>query len=197
MPIYSGTVVKDFLRPMKILFKNAITNLNSFPEILTVYYPHLRKEKIPNMLVTLAGDGVKIIDAGVHKNMYLYLMCPLDWHYPNAPLHIETYPLGAAPKNIIDLFQIISKKLLKFNITVKFIATDSETSTNYLHTNFFNANILPHLNDDFISLVHGIQECVQIPVSDLLHLFKNARANILRHMKCVNLASLIVVNMDE
>ena len=198
IPLYSTTEVKRFIKPVKDELLHTINNINEISKIIDLVYPNLESSEL--MYATLAGDAAQVYDMKEPNNLYCFEFLPLSSKLPVTPIHFKLLPKGAAPPSIKKLYTDIIAILEAKNIKILFIATDGEKALDTVHNEFFESHIASLLNHEFEKVIDSLSSGKYIPLSDILHLLKNARAHIINHKLYVDPCNLICVNkalMDE
>ena len=198
IPAYSKRDIERFVESMKQDLQKWITDTGYIKNIILQTYPGLEKDH--KMLACLAGDGCSIVDDKEKGILYCFELLPLSGKYNVAPIHFA-FNMPSKPMSSEDLrnkFRAVIQEIEKCNIKVMFIATDGETATNVFHTNFFKNIDVDKNFDDLVDA--NYKECLFgktiIPISDLLHILKNARAHLLNHLLFVDPSHLICVNLS-
>lgn len=113
----------------------------------------------------------------IYNNGFIYLMIPVDYHYPKIILRIEKYQNG----NIIDNIASRIKEIIKDNgLLTWFHATDGDRFLSEMNSEFFRKYVNKKTSN-FMTLVKSIYEDLQIPVGDPLHLWKSVRTRHQTH----------------
>ena len=76
------------------------------------------------------------------------------------------------------------------------MATDGDISFDKTHRDFFSEKIKPHINESFDDIVSSLLNETLIPLSDILHLIKSARARIVNHPLMIDIEKIICVNIE-
>ena len=198
IPLYSTTEIKRFIKPLKDELTHTINNIDEIHKVIDLVYPNLGPGE--PMYATLAGDAAQVYDMKKSINLYCFELLPLSSNFPVTPIHFKLLPKGSAPASIKKLYTDIISILEAKNIKVLFIATDGEKALDTVHNEFFDKYIKSILNQEFEKIIEAISSEEYIPLSDMLHLLKNARAHLLNHRLYVDPSNLICVNkalMDE
>lgn len=130
----------------------------------------------------LADDDTflnSIIDDKVYKNIFVFHIQPVNKKIKPFPVHVHFSESGAANDEIKETFEIIRKKLLKYNIVVKFCASDGDHFYDHFHDLFFQ-KILK-----------------MIPISDFLHSIKLLRSYFLEEKVHLDIRSNISIKPTE
>ena len=208
--LYSCDTIYSYYTPQKTFLQNLLTwhteecLQNEINSLLKMKIPKVLQSCIGPIFVTLGGDAAAVIDENTNKpcNLYCYEMLPLDYDLPTIPLKYETFRVGAAPATTRDHFQYITNALATMNIKVMFKAVDGETTMDPWFTEIFNDFLdeetlnLPFMNVVDLSKERTLNCTSPWPVSDLIHLFKCARAHIQGHLTCVDPKHFICVNVQ-
>lgn len=194
LPLYTETSCRCFTAPIKLEIANGIKNIDEIATILNIYFPN-RTAVSPVIYATLAGDAAQVYDDETQKNLYCFELLPLQADLPVVPIHFKLLEKGSAPSDLMDWFLQIIDKLHSFNIRVIFIATDGESTMTKEHNKFFFENIFPKLTTSFIDIVNSFGITQVMPLSDLLHLLKNARSHLINHLLFVDASHNICINL--
>lgn len=154
----------------------------------------------------LADDDTflnSIIDDKVYKNIFVFHIQPVNKKIKPFPVHVHFSESGAANDEIKETFEIIRKKLLKYNIVVKFCASDGDHFYDHFHDLFFQ-KILKMIKQkqsfleiiDFISKNFLSNDTV-IPISDFLHSIKLLRSYFLEEKVHLDIRSNISIKPTE
>ena len=137
-----------------------------------------KKENEP-IVATIAFDAATIDPRNQGLNgIFVFNYQPLDGSKPTKVINLETRDNGRADQGIIDRAKEIEELAKDYNIIFRFVASDSDSKTNPLHTDFQNY-IKDFEGDNFdalIEYIHNYQD--MIPISDWLHLCKNLRTRL-------------------
>ena len=154
------------------------------------------------ILANLAGDGLYLADDRNKRVIQYYViqLQPLNKNIPCVCINITSIGKKSANKQmtsseIIPKLKRIAKiinndKSLKFDVI--YLSTDADTSTDFVHKDFFNKFIKniwnkKHGESHDETEISLIEEAMKfdfsefIPISDFLHIIKTARAHILNH----------------
>ena len=164
------------------------------------------KTKDGPIIANIAGDGIYLEEKNEKKlQYYAFQLQPLDKDIPCVCINIKS--IGAKNENVEMHSEDIPKKLAEFaelisnddgnKFTVNFISTDSDHSTDSMHTNFFKKHILPKGSK------FDIEEAARqwtfkevIPITDFLHAMKLGRSHVLNHNMKLH-ASRSVINISR
>ena len=199
LPIYGETTCYSIITPGKQMYTKYIKELKYIHFMLDRFYGKLLDDPKHPLYVTIAGDAAQLTSLQENNNIYAYVLMPLDHTLPILTLHVEFTKGGSSPKRIVEYYDTLINILKTRNIIVKCKATDGDKSFDPMHNDFFNEHIYRFWESkSFDEIVDSLNEFNPIPVSDLLHLLKCARAHLLGHLimvepnrgLCVNLAQL-------
>lgn len=204
----SYSILRDFipLIPERTLFaingpekgeiKNSILDIENIPNVLSNFYPDINKK----IHVTLGGDAasIKLIAESGKTAAYVFKILPLDKNLKPIPIYICQTKNGTSNKEILKICENIIFQIEKSGkFIVDFVATDGDAAFDKKHNKAFEI-IEIILNEDinFIEKLNKLREYKHFPVSDFLHLLKNARSHLLNHLLMVYPESLKIINMS-
>lgn len=204
----SYSILRDFipLIPERTLFaingpekseiKNSILDIENIPNVLSNFYPDINKK----IHVTLGGDAasIKLIAESGKTAAYVFKILPLDKNLKPIPIYICQTKNGTSNKEILKICENIIFQIEKSGkFIVDFVATDGDAAFDKKHNKAFEI-IEINLNEDinFIEKLKKLSEYKHFPVSDFLHLLKNARSHLLNHLLMVDPESLKIINMS-
>lgn len=190
LPLFCETTVRNFICPLKYQMRDSIRDYKQIPIIINHFYP--KNHKI--IYATLAGDAAQMYEKDIAKNLYCFELLPVESIYNVASIHFQFFDKGSAPPILREIFKDIIKELRKLDVRVIFTATDGEKAIDKTHNDFFNQYILKQINKPFFEIVDSFSIDDIIPLSDILHLLKNARSHILDHLIFIDAQNLISVN---
>ena len=137
--------------------------------------------KFPTKDMNESSQSEKVAEKDIiHNNGFVFLMIPLDYHFPPKILHIETEQNGAYNKNIDNIATECIKILHQKGIRIWFKATDGDPYLSSQHKTFFNQYVKGH-STNYANLTLKIWEILNkdnliIPIGDPLHHLKNIRS---------------------
>lgn len=127
-------------------------------------------------------DSLKIDKEKIYSNVFVFLLQPFSIYQHTIPIQIMINENGNANINVILLVKEIIKYLNMFNIIIDFVCTDGDRFYDLEHYLFFYDYINRVYNFqtfDYIYNLYVIQK-VLLPNSDILHLLKCVRRNLLK-----------------
>ena len=194
-PFFSSKTVEAFVKEEKKELESWIMNTEHIHDIINKYYGEDLK-KGDDFYACIAGDGCSIINDGKKEVLYCFELLPLSGHKQVQPIN---FALNISAKNLRTKFDEVVSEIKACGIKVIFIATDGETATNEFHSKFFETHI--NTEKSFIDQVDDMYKLmlkneIIIPITDLLHMLKNARAHLLNHLLFVSPENLICVNLS-
>ena len=216
--LYSRSSLYELLTPKKQeLYQSLVfTQIEDLPahlcNIMHQMFQDLNSDPDEVIYCTIAGDAAAVYQivnkTKVPKNLYCFLLLPLNYHYHTFPVQYQILRPGSANDltmaifdTIIDIFPKESQNKIK----IVFKAVDGDPKmgqwfTNALDEVLTTQNINPSTYKQYLELVDTCLEYAlhnePWPISDLLHLFKCARAHIIGHLICVDPYNFICINMD-
>lgn len=192
------------LKELTTLYTMSQLDLNAMDGLLKILYLRMPKgfEKAEHPIpVTVGGDAAAVVnkesDSITSLNLYCFEILPLDYEIKPFPLQYYTFKIGAAPKEIRKRFSVICKTLSTKNIDVVFKSVDGETTMNKWFSKVFS-NLLEEIihTNSFKEVIEKATSYKPFPVSDMIHLFKCARAHVQGHLTCVDPQHFICVNVE-
>jgi hypothetical protein len=142
---------------------------------------------------TLAFDATAATQTGLPKkgeaspSCFAFLLLPLDHSLPDLLLQSVAHNTGRIDETIVDLQEAIVDVMASANFECNIVATDGDKYMDRRHTEFFN--IYQFCGGNLAYAVEKVTDYKPLnscPVSDFLHLLKNARARALCHQLAVN-----------
>lgn len=200
LPICSPSTCKYFIRPFKHTLKSMIQDRNCIAFILEMIYDgliHFENHKpVEPIYVTICGDAASLKPSFQSSSnaVYAFQMLPLKSKLPPAVFHLMECKNGPSNANVVKAFDDIIKYLKEIGFIVKYRATDGDISFDFVHDDFFEKYIEPNLDKTFDELVKLCSSAETIPLSDLLHLLKAARAKIINHLVMIDIPELKCLN---
>lgn len=179
-----------------------IQSIQCIPLILELFYQKAiqfsEHKPIKPFLICLSGDAasLKPIYKTDKNAVYAYEVLPLCKLIPQCVIHMIPTRNGSSPPEIIKRFNEIIKLLNQSGYCVKYMATDGDISFDKTHRDFFSEKIKPHINESFDDIVSSLLNETLIPLSDILHLIKSARARIVNHPLMIDIEKIICVNIE-
>ncbi len=193
-PIIPKTRIKNSTMQQRKEFEDDILHIENIPKILDSHF----KEKIP---VVIAGDAasVKPIFESSLNSIYLYMLLPLIQELRPLPIHAAATKSGSSNKTIVEKFFKICDIVEKQGFSVDFVSTDGDKGFDPMHFKWFKQTAEPILKEEisFKEKIQKLSKSTKIPVSDLLHLLKNARSHMLMHILCLDPETFKCLNMYE
>ena len=164
-------------------------------------------DDIQTIYATLGGDGAQVLqrdeNAVVPKNLYCFEFMPLDWHLPVFPIQFCLYDVGSINDEIKSLYTQLTNYLNQMNkIKIIFKAADGETKLNFWFNEPFQKGgclqpeVLKLPFKEVVTIALQSTDKEPFPISDMIHLFKCARAHCQGHCICVDIEHLICINME-
>ena len=198
LPIYGETTCYSVITPGKQMYSKCLQDVKYIHFMLDRYYGKLLDDPKHPLFVTLAGDAAQLTSLQENNNIYVYLLMPLDHSLPNLTLHVEFTKGGSSPKRIVEYYDTLIGILKTRNIIVKYKATDGDTAFDPMHNSFFENYIHRYWNEKiFDDIVDSLKDFDPIPISDLLHLLKCARAHLINHLIMIEPARGLCVNLAQ
>ena len=200
LPFYSPTRIKEFTHSFRSQLTDMIQNRECIHSLLRIVYDkqiEFTEQDLPcyPILITLCGDGASVKPAfESSKNaVYTFEVLPLNGMLPTCVIHMCPASNGSSSNDIVKTFDILSGYLTKLNYVVKFRATDGDVSFDKKHREYF-AKFKDLLGGNFYDIVHSLQNDIEIPISDPLHLLKTARSRLLNHLLMIDPTEYRCVN---
>ena len=194
LPFLSKTQIKEETMSQRAEFEYDIKHVENIKKILDSNF----KEKIP---VVIGGDAASVnpVFESSLNSIYLYMILPLLKEFKPLPIHATSTKNGSSSKFIVDRFKEICDIVEAQGFQVDFIATDGDKGFDPMHYKWFTQNVEPILKEEisFIDKIKKLAQLKRFPVSDLLHLLKNARSHMLKHIICLDPDTFKCLNMTE
>ena len=212
--LFSVTHIKRTIKPI----------VESYVHNLTYCEAHGIKEKVYTIMelrltnmseenicyAAIGGDAAAVIEQNNEnktkepKNLYCFQFLPLDYNLPTFPIQYQINPTGTCSEKTLTVFNDLTSILNGYKkVKIIFKTVDGETKMNpWFSSLFIEKNEIlnkEHLNSNLEEILHLAWHYIQYepwPVSDLIHLFKCARAHCLGHLICIDPYHFICINMD-
>jgi hypothetical protein len=136
---------------------------------------------------TLAFDATGVTSTGLTRKFspcgycFAFMMLPLDHAYPDLLIRSMSHRHGKIDKDIREMRDKLLAILKENSFVCHFVATDGDNGMNAIHQAHFEryVNLGAEMNTILLHLTHdGKDPLLEWPVSDLLHLMKNARSRL-------------------
>lgn len=157
-----------------------LLNKNQIKFLLEELRNEMVKDENEPIVAAIAFDAATIDPRNQGSNgLFVFNFQPLNGSQRTSIVNVDTRDNGRVDDGIIQRAKEIQKIAEELNIFVRFVASDSDSKTNQLHTNFRN-----YLNkfqgNTFGQLIEYIDKYTEmIPMSDWLHLCKNLRSRFI------------------
>ena len=136
-----------------------------------------------SQIAALASDAASADPQRTNTGaVFCYNLQPLSKDYQTSIVHISQNKTGRASETEIAKSRTITDKAEKVSIKIIYNCTDGDPKTNTLHKKFQDY-LSGCSSSDFFSIVqfaNGYKDL--IPVSDWLHILKNLRSRLLKHL---------------
>lgn len=120
------------------------------------------------------------------KNVFIYLVCPINHKYKPFIVHLHPHQNGQANKDIQDNINIILQKFENSIFDIRYISCDGDTFYQSSFDSQFN-EFMKHYHQGMHSeLFQFIRTSKSIWISDPLHLWKNCRTRLLFNQIVMN-----------
>ena len=114
--------------------------------------------------------------------LFCYNLQPLSQEQSTSIAHVSQAKNGRVTEKEIETPKTIASQAEKQNIKIIYTCTDGDPKTNILHKNFIDY-LSKFPEKDFSSLIQYANQYKElIPVSDWLHILKNIRSRLIRHL---------------
>lgn len=200
IPIYSSTTCYNF---SVYLQKNLITmmqNKEFISLILEVFYYGVIEFKdhrpVRPIIINLGGDAASLKYAfeSTKNAVYVFEVLPIDSELRPCVVHMMPTKNGSSPKEVVTRFFEIANYLTEIGFIVKYFSTDGDISFDSFHSDFFKKYIQNYLDQPLDEIILNIENNIFLPLSDLLHLIKSARAKLVNHLLMIDIDNLICIN---
>jgi hypothetical protein len=139
---------------------------------------------------TLVFDATSVSNTGIktRKNLqycFSYLLLPLRSDLPDLLVHSMAHPTGNISTEVLEVAEVLTRILSDMGFSPHFLATDGDKGSSEFHTAAFQRYGAFGDNITLLEVVGFLTQngTVQLhcwPISDFLHLLKNARSRIAR-----------------
>jgi hypothetical protein len=193
MLLPSATTVSEWARPVKQRITKCFTAKGT--KEVKDYLKEWRVRKgIPQdvvIRVTLAFDATSISYKGMRKkgcknqSCFAFVMAPHERQLGDLLVRSIPHETGRIDEQILGIRNELCTVLRETKFVVNFVATDGDKGTAKIHTEAFTKYDQCDGNLDLAVCQvtkDGTLEMTEWPVSDLLHLLKNARARLAKGM---------------
>ena len=191
------TLFRIFSEP-QACWREAVLDLTKLATICSLFR---RRHGIFDGLTVDVGIGVdamsmeptKCTDGSecFHNHVFAFMLLPLSTAYKPMTLHLLTAQSGNANQTVHSILAELKWRLAALNFKVRFIATDGDSGYSVLHQNMLPMSYGEFTSKGLESALTLLKEANDVVVSDLLHLFKNARARIINGRVTMNLNGLL------
>ena len=157
-----------------------LLNQNQIKYLLEELRNEMAKDENEPIVAAIAFDAATIDPRDQGSNgLFVFNFQPLDGSKRTRIVNVETRDNGKADDGILERAREIQKIGEELNIIIRFVASDSDSKTNKLHTNFKNY-LDKFQGSSFDQLIIYIDSYTEmIPISDWLHLCKNLRSRFI------------------
>jgi hypothetical protein len=137
---------------------------------------------------TLAFDATSVTNTGIQakkrsENCFAFILLPLDCHLPDLLIHSMPHKTGRIDQSVLQSRDDLIANLPNCGFSPTFIATDGDNGVSNIHKTTCDlyrhcgTNISPEvIVNQFTD--NGARHLICWPISDFLHLLKNARTRI-------------------
>ena len=132
----------------------------------------------------------------IHNHVFAFMLLPLSPSYKPITLHLLTATSGNASQTVRSVLSELRQRLLALSFKVQFVATDGDSGYSMLHEQMFSMwceRFVTKGLESAITLIDG----TDVVVSDLLHLFKNARSRIVNGRVTMNIDGLFPFSASD
>ena len=174
------------------MIEEQLTDLSRINEIITSHEDIIEPQKIDVVLsvdafsTTVLMKDNKNDTKNDNKNMFIYMLIPLNTNYKPIIVHLHNSPTGAANETVSEKLDQIyeSLKFSKFNI--KYCSCDGDAFySKFFHFQFDDiVSIFQSENRHNYALYFEMKKYIWI--TDPLHIFKNGRSRILNNKVIIN-----------
>lgn len=229
LPIPHESKIREKMYPIIRKYINNLLNINNCDNIIDSL--HMIQPNNDPLYATLAIDAAKfknisgkdikknfskiseiandntflnnIIDEKIYKNIFVFHIQPVNKNIKPFPIYVHFSDSGAANDDIKEAFEFLRKRLLKYNIIIKFCATDGDHFYDHFHDLFFQkilkmikqkksfSQIISFISKDFL------KNDIVIPISDFLHSIKLLRSYFLEEKIHLDIRSNISIKPSE
>lgn len=219
LPIPHESKIREKMYPIIRKYINDLLNTNNCDNIINSLNM-IQPDGNP-LFVTLAIDAAKfknisgkeieknfskiseLANDEIYKNIFIFHIQPVNKKIKPFPIHVHFSDSGAANDDIKETFEFIRKQLLKYNIVVKFCASDGDHFYDHFHDIFFQ-KIMKMINQkkSFLEIIEFISKDFLsndkvIPISDFLHSIKLLRSYFLEEKVHLGIRSNISIKPSE
>jgi hypothetical protein len=137
------------------------------------------------------------LDKKAHDSCFAFLLLPLDHRLPDLLVNSNLWPNGKINQDVLRVKDGLCQVLAANGFACHFVATDGDSGMNGMHNDSFAkcakstgtlGEIIARLTNNYTT------DLSQWPISDLLHLEKNARAKLASGMLALHGGSTISIS---
>ena len=190
------TFFRIFAEPQDC-WRDALLDLNKVRNICALF--RRRHDIIPDSLVDV-GIGIDAMSmepfqtfvqgrSVIHNHVFAFMLLPLNPTYKPITLHLLTAPSGNANQTVRSVISELRRRLSALTFNVQFVATDGDSGYSVLHETMFSVwcgRFITRGLESALAVIDG----TDVVVSDLLHLFKNARSRIVNGCVTMSISGL-------
>lgn len=197
------TLFRTFREPQES-WKDAVCNLGQVSKICALFR---RRHGISADTVLDVGIGIDAMSmeplnttvdnvSCMHNHVFAFMLLPLSPQYKPITLHLLTAQSGNANEAVHSVISVLKESLFELSFKVRFTATDGDSGYSKFHDELFSSWYQVFTRKGLESVLDLLEER-DVIVSDLLHLFKNARARIINGNVTMNLDGEFAFNASD
>jgi hypothetical protein len=187
----SVSTIDERFQPEKKVIRKCLKgqDMTKVSELLRDYRIRYSVPEDLKLYCTLAFDATSASQTGIKvknkfsENSFAFMMLPLSHIWPDLLIHSIPHASGRIDDEIRGIRDKLCEVMGANGFSSTFVATDGDTGVSGAHHQAFSlyshfavgvdlTTIVSHLTDN------GTRDLTHWPISDLLHLMKNARARV-------------------
>jgi hypothetical protein len=187
LPLPSATTISSFMSDRKEATALALAGRSELNEYLQDYRRRLQitDEKFPCNLAfdatAASTTGVKLTKNKATQSCFSYLLLALDHRFPDLLIRSDVFVNGRIGLLALQMKDECLEALRENNFACHFVSSDGDGGMNPFHDEAFQkyANsdgVLRNIVNDLTD--NGRVDLMEWPISDFLHLLKNARSRL-------------------
>ena len=203
----SSPIVNDIMKSLfqidqifKIIENFKLNGLRGSLAVDAASFQKISGKDLLKKLDLLQPLNLNIDENATYTNVFVFLLQPFSQAQRTIPVQVIINQNGNANISIIETIINIIQFLSMFNISIDFVCTDGDHFYDLEHRLFFNdyiRRVYEFENFDFIYSQYVLKK-VLLPNSDILHILKNVRSNLLnKDFIFIDFYNSITISVDE
>ena len=191
IPLPCETILKETFGDQIEMIEKQLTDLKYTDQIIQEQSNYIDDDKIDVVLsvdafsTTVLMSDKKDEDKS-KKNIFIYLLIPLNSKYKPIILHLESAQSGAANTYVSECIDLLYSKLENSKFNVKYVSCDGDSYYTKFFTEQFDEIISIFKSENRNDLSKYFENKKYIWITDPLHIFKNGRTKIMNNKVVIN-----------